>query len=116
MKIYKTILMALALIGTLTIHAQDYDIVLKGGRVMDPETSLDAIMNVGIKDGKIAVMTKEEISGKEIIDVTGLVVSPGFIDTHQHSLEIVDGRLAAQGWHHHSNGVRVWPQSCGRGL
>jgi hypothetical protein len=96
MKIYKTILMALALIGTLTIQAQDYDIVLKGGRVMDPETSLDAIMNVGIKDGKIAVITKEEISGKEIIDVTGLVVSPGFIDTHQHSLEIVDGRLAAQ--------------------
>jgi urease alpha subunit len=88
--------MALALIGAVTAHAQDYDVVLKGGRVMDPETSLDAVMNVGIKDGKIAAVTKDELSGKEIIDVKGLVVSPGFIDTHQHSLDIADGRLAAQ--------------------
>jgi hypothetical protein len=53
-------------------------------------------MNVGIKDGKIAAVTKDELSGKEIINVKGLVVSPGFIDTHQHSLDIADGRLAAQ--------------------
>jgi hypothetical protein len=91
-----TMLMALALIGVVTAHAQDYDVVLKGGRVMDPETSLDAVMNVGIKGGKIAAVTEDELSGKEIIDVTGLVVSPGFIDTHQHSLDIADGRLAAQ--------------------
>ena len=92
----QTTLMALALFGTVTAHAQEYDVVLKGGRVMDPETSLDAVMNVGIKGGKIAAVTEEEISGKEIIDVKGLVVSPGFIDTHQHSLDIADGRLAAQ--------------------
>jgi hypothetical protein len=48
-----TMLMAPALIGAVTAHAQDYDVVLKGGRVMDPETSLDAVMNVGIKGGKI---------------------------------------------------------------
>jgi hypothetical protein len=96
MKTFKTILMVLALIGALTAHAQDYDIVLKGGRVMDPETSLDAVMNVGIKGGKIAAVTTDELSGKETIDVKGLVVSPGFIDTHQHSLDIADGRLAAQ--------------------
>jgi formylmethanofuran dehydrogenase subunit A len=81
MKIYKTILMVLALIGAFTAHAQDYDVVLKGGRVMDPETSLDAVMNVGIKDGKIAAVTTDELTGKEIIDVKGLVVSPGF---HRH--------------------------------
>jgi adenine deaminase len=51
-----TMLMALALIGAVEAHAQDYDVVLKGGRVMDPETSLDAVMNVGIKDGKIAAV------------------------------------------------------------
>jgi len=89
-------LMALALIGPVTAYAQDYDIVLKGGRVMDPETSLDAVMNVGIKGGKIAAVTEDELAGKEIIDVKGLVVSPGFIDTHQHSFDIADGRLAAQ--------------------
>jgi hypothetical protein len=89
-------LMALALIGPVTAYAQDYDVVLKGGRVMDPETSLDAVMNVGIKGGKIAAVTEDELSGKEIIDVKGLVVSPGFIDTHQHSFDIADGRLAAQ--------------------
>ena len=91
-----TMLMGLALVGAVPAHAQDYDVVLKGGRVMDPETSLDAVMNVGIKDGKIAAVTKDELSGTEIIDVNGLVVSPGFIDTHQHSLDIADGRLAAQ--------------------
>ena len=47
MKMNKTILMAIALIGAFTTYAQDYDVVLKGGRVMDPETSLDAVMNVG---------------------------------------------------------------------
>ena len=91
-----TMLMALVLSAAVAAHAQDYDVVLKGGRVMDPETSLDAVMNVGIKGGKIAAVTEDELSGKEIIDVKGLVVSPGFIDTHQHSLDIADGRLAAQ--------------------
>ncbi|NVK24217.1 MAG: amidohydrolase family protein [Gammaproteobacteria bacterium] len=92
----QTMLIALALSGTVTVHAKDYDVVLKGGRVMDPETSLDAVMNVGIKNGKIAAVTTDKLSGKEIINVKGLVVSPGFIDTHQHSFELPDGRLAAQ--------------------
>ncbi len=76
--------------------ADDYDIVLKGGRVMDPETQLDAIMNVGITGDRIMAVTTDELTGKEVIDVEGLVVAPGFIDTHQHSLDLFDGRLAAQ--------------------
>ena len=45
--------------------AQDYDIVINNGRVMDPETRFDGVRNMGIKDGKIAIITKKELSGKE---------------------------------------------------
>ncbi len=65
--------------------AQDYDVVILGGRVMDPETMLDAVRNVGIKDGTIVTITKDAITGTETIDATGHVVAPGFIDTQQHS-------------------------------
>jgi hypothetical protein len=64
--------------------AADYDLVINNGRVMDPETNYDAVANVGIKDGKIAVISKEKVTGKETIDATGLVVAPGFIDEHSH--------------------------------
>jgi len=67
-----------------TAMAKDYDLVIQGGRVMDPETSYDAVANVGVKDGRIAVITEKPISGKETIDATGHVVAPGFIDGHNH--------------------------------
>ncbi len=61
-----------------------YDIVLVGGRVIDPETKLDAIKNVGIRNNRIAEISSQPLKGKETIDVTGLVVAPGFIDLHAH--------------------------------
>jgi dihydroorotase len=61
-----------------------YDIVLSGGRVIDPETKLDAIRNVGIIGNRIAQISTETLKGKQVIDVKGLVVSPGFIDLHVH--------------------------------
>jgi hypothetical protein len=64
----------------------NYDIVITGGRVIDPETKLDAIRNVGIKDGKIAAVTEKAIEGKETIDASGHVVAPGFIDMHFHNV------------------------------
>lgn len=64
-----------------------YDLVIKNGRVMDPETGYDAIANVGIKGGRIAAITKDDITGSETIDATGHVVSPGFIDTHVHIVD-----------------------------
>ncbi|SCY69753.1 amidohydrolase family protein [Desulfoluna spongiiphila] len=73
--------------------ATDFDVVILNGRVMDPETKLDAIRNVGIKDGVIGLITSKEIKGKETIDATGLVVAPGFIDGHQHCLEPYAYRL-----------------------
>jgi N-acyl-D-glutamate deacylase len=51
---------------------------------MDPETNFDGVRNVGVKDGKIAIITEATIKGKETIDATGKIVAPGFIDTHFH--------------------------------
>jgi len=69
----------------LPVFAQSpYDVVILNGRVMDPETNFDGIRNVGIKDGLIATITEDDISGDETIDATDHVVAPGFIDTHFH--------------------------------
>jgi len=74
--------------------AQQYDLVINGGRVMDPETMFDSIANVGIKDGRIRAITKQAITGKETIDAKGLVVAPGFIDTHFHSVDVFATKMA----------------------
>ena len=61
-----------------------YDLVLRGGRVIDPETGLDAVRHVGIRGGLIAEITERPLRGDEVVDVGGLVVAPGFIDLHAH--------------------------------
>ncbi len=63
---------------------KDLDIVILNGRVIDPESRLDAIRNIGIKDGSVQLITTKEIKGQTAIDAHGLVVAPGFIDFHQH--------------------------------
>lgn len=65
--------------------AQTYDVVLHGGRVMDPESGLDAVRDVGIKGTKIAAISEKPLNGTTVINAAGLVVAPGFIDLHQHS-------------------------------
>lgn len=75
--------------------AQQYDVVLEGGRVMDPETGLDATRNVGIREGKIARISTDPLSGKRTIRAAGLVVAPGFIDLHQHGQELASQRVKA---------------------
>ena len=61
-----------------------YDLVLQGGLVMDPESGLDAVRNVGIRDGHIEAVSQDALEGARVIDATGLVVAPGFIDQHVH--------------------------------
>ena len=62
----------------------DYDIVILNGRVIDPETGLDAIRNIGVRGRKIEMISSEGLRGRSTLDARGLVVSPGFVDLHQH--------------------------------
>jgi N-acyl-D-aspartate/D-glutamate deacylase len=82
-------------ISTTIVSAQQYDLVLAGGRVMDPETGLDAVRNVGIRDGRIVSISSETLSGRRVINASGLVVAPGFIDLHQHSQDLASQRVKA---------------------
>lgn len=61
-----------------------YDIVLAGGRVMDPESARDEVANVGIRGSEVAAVSLAPLAGDVVIDVSGLVVAPGFIDLHAH--------------------------------
>lgn len=65
-----------------------FDLVIVGGRVMDPESGLDAVRNIGIVDGVVRAVTEDSLIGRERIDATGLVVAPGFIDLHHHSFSV----------------------------
>jgi N-acyl-D-aspartate/D-glutamate deacylase len=80
---------------TTSLAAQQYDLVLEGGRVIDPETHLDAIRNVGITNGKIARISTEPLNGRRVIHAAGLVVAPGFIDLHQHAQDLASQRVKA---------------------
>ena len=81
--------------STTIVAAQQYDLVLEGGRVMDPETGLDAVRNVGIRDGKIVRISSEALSGRRVVHASGLVVAPGFIDLHQHGQDLESQRVKA---------------------
>jgi N-acyl-D-aspartate/D-glutamate deacylase len=81
--------------STTAVCAQQYDLVLEGGRVMDPETGLDAVRNVGIRDGKIVRISSDALSGRRVIQAHGLVIAPGFIDLHQHGQEMESQRVKA---------------------
>lgn len=75
---------ALLLAMAIPLAAQQYDIVLANGRVMDPESILDAVRYVGINGNKIASVSASPLTGRTVVDVKGLVIAPGFIDLHSH--------------------------------
>jgi N-acyl-D-aspartate/D-glutamate deacylase len=75
--------------------AANYDLVIRGGRVLDPETGLDQISNVGVLGGRITRVSTEPLTGTRTIDAHGLVVAPGFIDLHQHGQDEASGVLKA---------------------
>src|SRR5580693_7680332 len=94
MKVRFCVLLALALVAS-ALSAQTYDVVIRGGRVLDPETGLDAMRNIGIQGHTIAAISASDLQGKTIIDAAGLIVAPGFIDVHQHGQKPEDYRLKA---------------------
>jgi N-acyl-D-aspartate/D-glutamate deacylase len=63
----------------------EFDVVIAGGRVIDPASGTDSVRNIGIKDGEIAAISEEKLEGKKRINAVGKIVSPGFIDLHTHS-------------------------------
>ena len=84
-----------AVLSPLLALAQGYDVVIQGGRVIDPETGLDAVRNVGISQGRIRKISAENLEGKRVISARGLIVAPGFIDLHQHAEDIESQRVKA---------------------
>ena len=71
------------------------DLVIAGGRVIDPETGVDAIRNVGIRDGTVAALDDAPLDAAETVDASGLVVAPGFIDLHAHGQDPTSHRFQA---------------------
>ena len=68
------------------VLAQDLDVLLKGGHVIDPKNNIDTNMDIGIADGKIAQVAADIPAGnaRQVIDVSGMYVTPGLIDMHVH--------------------------------
>jgi N-acyl-D-aspartate/D-glutamate deacylase len=88
---------ATAHLGPSLVHAQAraYDLVIQNGRVLDPESGLDAVRSLGIRNGKIAAVSRGALQGGTVIDARGLVVAPGFIDLHVHGQNDENYRLYA---------------------
>ncbi|MCI0455605.1 MAG: amidohydrolase family protein [Gemmataceae bacterium] len=72
---------------------QRFDLVLANGRALDPESGLDGVRHVGIKGDKIAALSQKPLQGKQVVDIRGLVVAPGFIDLHAHGQELPSARM-----------------------
>ncbi len=116
--------------NTITRAEKDFDIVILNGRVIGPESGLDEVMNIGIRNGAIEAITDREVKGLTSIDAEGLVVAPGFIDIHQHGQDqvtyedparfskgilyvIVNGILAVNNGHLYDN---IFPGKAVRGV
>ena len=74
----------------------ELDLILQGGRVMDPESGLDAVRDIGIRDGRIVEISGQSMLGRQTVNISGLVVSPGFIDLHAHGQDLTSSALQVQ--------------------
>jgi N-acyl-D-glutamate deacylase len=72
-----------------------FDVVIAGGRVIDPETGLDGVRSIGIRGGRIAAISSVPLKGGTTLNAAGLVVAPGFIDLHAHGQDTAAARMQA---------------------
>ena len=86
MKKNNFLLLLISIMITGLMEAQTYNIVIKGGHVIDPKNNIDTVMDIAVKDGKIALTAKniDEQEGIQVVNARGLYVTPGLIDIHVH--------------------------------
>ena len=72
-----------------------HELILRGGRVMDPETGHDAVADVAVAGGRIVAVGPALGAARREIDAAGLVVAPGFIDLHAHGQSLPADRMQA---------------------
>jgi dihydroorotase len=68
------------------LRAQTYSIIIKGGQVIDPKNNINEVMDIAVKDGKIAMVAKniDAKEGIQVVNANGFYVTPGLIDMHVH--------------------------------
>jgi hypothetical protein len=89
--------LALIAVPAMAQRTAPLDVVFVGGRVLDPETGLDGVRNVGVKDGRIAVISATAVpAARDTVNARGLVVAPGFIDLHSHGQDAVNYNYLAR--------------------
>ena len=77
-------------------NSTQYDLVISGGRIVNPDSGLDAIRSIGISYGSIRAISESPLSGKDTLDASGLVVVPGFIDLHSHGQNVENYEMQAR--------------------
>lgn len=84
---YSKITMLLFIFCAFSIHAQEYDLLIKNGHIIDAKNGIDKVMDIAIKDGSIAEVNENisDNSSKKVVDAKGLFVAPGLIDIHSHN-------------------------------
>ncbi len=104
--LFRPCLFVIALVGLGLVHvarsesaqaapATRYELVIRGGRVIDPASGLDGVRNVAVDKGSIAAVSEAPLAGQAEIDAAGMIVAPGFIDLHSHGQDDENYRAKA---------------------
>ena len=90
---------------TITYAQQQYSILIKDGHLIDPKNNISGVMDIAIKDGKVAMVGKniDPRTAKQVINAKGMYVSPGLIDIHSHNF------FGTEPDHYLSNGFTALP-------